>query len=634
MSATATSATTRLDSTPPGPRELSNLQLLGRMLGLGWRYRWGCLWLLTLQGLLLATGLGGLGLTGIGIDAVLFHAGAAKLPAAYPLGWRPPPDWPPMAEVGLVAGMILLLSLVRGFLNYVYAVASGKLVHERIVVDLRAEVYDKLQRLSFRFFDGNATGSIMNRVTSDVQAVRAFIDGVIIQLVLLLLSLACYLAYMLQIDVGVTLACLATTPLLWAITTLFSRSVRPLYDKTRDLADQVVLTLAENVQGVHVVKGFGREPEEMAKFDAAVRAVETQQQSIFWRVSLFTPTIGFLTQVNVVILLAYGGYLVTQDKLSLGTGLVVFAGLLTQFANQVANLTNITNSVQQSLSGARRVFEVLDAPVEIQSRPDAISRPRLEGAVEFEQVHFAYDPAAPVLQDLSFRIAPGQRVAILGETGAGKSTLLSLIPRFYDPTAGRILIDGIDARRLDVDELRRQVGIVFQESFLFSNTIAANIAFGRPYATRDEIERAAKIACAQEFIERLPQGYDTLLGEWGMDLSGGQRQRLAIARAILLDPRILLLDDPAAAIDPETEQEILAAMDRAMEGRTTFVVAHRLSTLRRADLVLVLDKGRLVQAGTHEELLEVPGHYRAAAELQALGLERGGVNNIAVSSEE
>lgn len=602
--------------------DLSNAQLLKRMLALGWQYRRGCLGLLALQGLLLATGLSGLGLTGVGIDAVLFHAGSAQHPATWPGGWHPPADWPPMAEVGLAAGLILLFALLRGWLNYIYAVASGRLVHEQIVVDLRAQVYDKLQRLSFQFFDSNTTGSIMNRVTSDVQSVRAFVDGVIIQLALLVLSLICYLAYMLRIDVGVTLACLGTTPLLWGATVLFSRTVRPMYDRVRDLADQLVLTLAENVQGVQVVKGFGREPEEIGKFAQAVQAVEAQQQSIFWRVSIFTPLIGFLTQFNVVVLLIYGGYLVTQDRLPLGTGLVVFAGLLTQFANQVANLTNITNSIQQSLSGARRVFEVLDAPVQIQSKPGAIAHPRLTGRVEFDQVSFGYDPLLPVLQEVSFRVEPGQRVAILGETGAGKSTLLALIPRFYDPISGRVLIDGIDARDLVVDELRQQVGIVFQESFLFSNSIAMNIAFGRPYATRAEIEQAARIACAHEFIEKLPQGYDTLLGEWGMDLSGGQRQRLAIARALVLDPQILLLDDPAAAIDPETEQEILNAMERAMEGRTTFVVAHRLSTLRRADLVLVFDHGRLVQQGTHAELLKQPGHYRQAAELQALGMDR------------
>ncbi len=549
---------------------------------------------------------------------MLYHARAIQHPPLYPFGLRPPAHWTPLAEISAIATGILLAAAVRGWLNYLYAVASGRLVHEQIVVDLRARVYDRLQRLSFRFFDDNTTGSIMNRVTSDVQAVRSFIDGVMIQVVLLLLSLVCYLAYMLRIDAGVTFACLATTPLLWTLTTLFSRSVRPLYDRTRELADRVVLTLAETIQGVQVVKGFGREPEEVAKFGTTVDAVEQHQQAIFWRVSLFTPTIGFLTQFNMVVLLAYGGWLVTQDRLPLGTGLVVFAGLLTQFANQVASLTNITNSVQQSLSAARRVFEVLDAPVEIASPAQPLANTRLAGAVEFDSVSFHYQPDAAVLQQLSFQVQPGQRVALLGQTGAGKTTLLSLIPRFYDPTAGRVLIDGHDLREFDVAALRRQVGIVFQETFLFSNTIAANIAFGRPDVTREDIERAARVACAHEFIEQLPQGYDTPLGEWGFNLSGGQRQRLAIARAVLLDPRILLLDDPAAAIDPETEQEILEALDRAMEGRTTFIVAHRLSTLRRADWVLVLDRGQLVQAGSPADLLQQPGYYREAALEQGL----------------
>ncbi len=588
------------------------------MLALSWRYRWGCLRLLALQGLLLWTALAALDLSGVGIDVVLFHAGAAKRPALYPLGFAPPPGWPPLAEVGLIAGAILLLAVARGFLNYVYAVDSGKLIHEQIVVDLRARVYDKLQRLSFRFFDANSTGAIINRVTSDVQSVRAFVDGVIIQLVILVLSLVCYLVYMLRIDVGVTLASLATTPVLWVVTMIFSRLVRPAYDRTRELVDHVVLTLAENIQGVHVVKGFGREREEISKFGSAVQAVEDQQQSIFWKVSLFTPAIGFLTQFNVFVLLAYGGWLVTQDRLALGTGLVVLTGLLTQFASQVANLTNITNSIQQSLSGARRVFEVLDTPVEIQSPPEAIPLPRARGAVAFENVSFGYEPAAPVLRDVSFSVEPGQCVAVLGAIGAGKSTLLSLIARFYDPTAGCVLVDGIDVRRLNVDDLRRNIGIVFQESFLFSNTIAANIAYGQPGATREQIERAAQIACAHEFIVAAPDGYDAVLGEGGMNLSGGQRQRLAIARALLLDPAILLLDDPAAAIDPHTEHEILEAMQRAMKGRTTFVVAHRLSTLKHADLVLVLEGGQIVQTGTHEELLESPGHYRSAAEIQGV----------------
>jgi ATP-binding cassette, subfamily B, bacterial len=425
---------------------------------------------------------------------------------------------------------------------------------------------------------------------------------------------------MLSLHVGLTLACLATTPIMWLVTVIFSRMVRPLYDRNRELVDRVVLRLAESIQGVQVIKGFGREREEIAQFAQDNRAVRDQQQGIFWRVSLFTPMIGYMTQINLVILLAYGGWLVTQDQLVLGSGLVVFAGLLQQFSSQVANLTNIANSVQQSLSGARRVFEILDAPIAIESPKE----PRtlvaaLRGRIEFEHVWFEYTPGNPVLKDVNLVIEPGQKVAILGATGAGKTTLLALLCRFYDPTEGRILIDGHDLRDLDLDDLRRNIGLVFQESFLFSNTVAANIAFGHPEATVAQVENAAKIAAAHDFIDALPHGYDTVLGEGGLDLSGGQRQRLAIARAVLQGPTILLLDDPAAAIDPHTEHEILAAMEQAMQGRTTLVIAHRLSTLRQCDRVIVLASGRIAQRGTHAELMQAEGHYRHAAQSQLAG---------------
>ncbi len=623
------------------------------MLGLGWEYRWGCVRLLCLQGFLLLLALTTLRVTGYGIDLVRFHAGAADALPPAPWNLHPPSHWLPMAQVALLAGIVLGLEVLRGSLNYVYALSAGHLIHARIVPDLRSRVYDKLQRLSFRFFDANATGSIINRVTSDVQGVRAFIDGVMIQLVLLTVSLVCYLAYMLSLHVGLTLACLATTPIMWIITAIFSRMVRPMYDRNRELVDLVVLRLAESIQGVQVIKGFGREREEIARFATDNRAVRDQQRGIFWRVSLFGPAIGYMTQINLVILLAYGGWLVTQNQLALGSGLVVFAGLLQQFSSQVANLTNIANSVQQSLSGARRVFEILDTPVTIESPPNAIrlsrsltpsgtsvtldttkSNSQKHAAallvphgvrnlhscrIEFDRVWFEYTPGNPVLRDVSFVVEPGHKAAILGATGSGKSTLLALLCRFYDPTDGRILVDGHDLRDVDLDDLRRSIGLVFQETFLFSNTIAANIAYGRPDATLKEVQNAAKIAAAHEFIAPLPLGYDTVLGEGGLDLSGGQRQRLAIARAVLVDPAILLLDDPAAAIDPHTEHEILMAMEQAMTGRTTLVVAHRLSTLRQCDQVIVLENGHIAQLGTHASLMEERGHYRDAAESQLAG---------------
>ncbi len=622
------------------------------MLALTWRYRWGCLWLIAMQLVLLGLGLVGLSLTGTAIDTLQYHAtGVGRLnsdvgrignpschpadlpdglpirptpkPARmlsptpnWPLGLSPPEEWPTTKLLALLAAGVLAVGVARSAMSFWYAVAVARLTQQRIVVDLRARVYEKLQRLDCRFYASNTSGSLINRVTSDVQNVRTFVDGVLVQMAILLLSLGVYLSYMLRIHVGLTLLCLATTPILWVLGASFSRTVRPAYDRNRVLVDHMLLTLTENVRGAPIVKGFAREPEEMEKFRRSNRAVKDQQQWIFWRVSIFTPTIEFFMSLNLVALLAYGGYLVIHGQLALGSGLIVFSGLLQNFSAQVSKVTNIINSVQQSLVGARRVFEILDWPIEIKSPPHARRLARARGAIEFDGTAFEYRPGHPVLAEISLRIEPGQHVALLGATGEGKTTLLNLVPRFYDATAGRVLVDGIDVRRLHLDDLRRNVGMVFQENFLFSATVAANIAFGRPDATQRQIERAAKIAQADEFIAGLPDGYDTLLRECGKNLSGGQRQRLAIARAILREPPILLLDDATAAVDPETENEILDAMDRAASGRTVLVVAHRLSTLRRADLVVVLKGGRIMEMGTHAELLDRRGPYCRIARLQ------------------
>ena len=426
---------------------------------------------------------------------------------------------------------------------------------------------------------------------------------------------------MFRTDWRLTLACLSVLPIQIWFAARFSRKVRPAYEENRDLMDRMVLGFSENVQGIQVVKGFSLEARVLGRFAGWSEDIRVQKRKVFGEIALFWPVIDGLNRLSMIILLGYGGWLVMQGQISLGTGLVTFAGLLQQFATQVTTVAAVVDNAQVSLAGAKRIFEILDTDPGVASQADARSPGRFLGRVTFENVSFEYNENATVLKDVSFVAEPGRRIAIAGATGAGKSALLSLIPRFYDPRRGRVLLDGHDVRTLPLQELRRQVGMVFQENFLFSNTIAANIAFGHPDASQERIERAAKIAGAHEFIMAFPDGYETFLGEGGVNLSGGQRQRLAIARALLLEPTVLLLDDPTSAIDAETEKEIMEAMEAAMEGRTTFIVAHRLSTLRRADLILVLDRGRLIQQGTHAQLMAEDGHYRRAILIQSEGAQ-------------
>src|ERR1017187_5234638 len=539
----------------------SDGKIIRRLLALSWRYRRECIKVFTYQLVLIALGLAGLGFTGLGIDYIRYQIQRGANPPHWPLHFVPPANWTPMNVLMAIAAVMLALAMLRALLTYASTVAIAVLMERYIVVEMRASVYDKLQRLSFRFYDANETGSIINRVTGDSRAVANFVNNVLIQGIIMVLLLVTYVSFMLMVHTKLALACLATVPLLWVFAALFSRAVQPGYARNRELVDRMILHVAETAQGIQTIKGFAREREQFQIFEASNEAVRVQQRDIFWRVSLFVPSTGMLTLINITVLLAYGGHLVITGELALGTGLVVFAALLQQFSAQVLNITQIANTIQQSLVGARRVFEVLDAPVEIVSPADATRLPHARGAIRFENVSFGYDRSEdPELQDITFEARPGECIAILGPTGSGKTTLLSLIPRFYDPQRGRVLVDDTDVRHIDLDDLRRNVGLVFQESFLFSNTVAANIAFGHPTATREEIERAAKIAAAHEFIITLPKGYDSLLGEGGRDLSGGQRQRLAIARALLLDPTLLLLDDPTAGFDSATEKEMLEAV--------------------------------------------------------------------------
>lgn len=621
---TATSPAEKSDqNSVVGP---SNWLLIRRMLLLAWQFRSACLSVLILNFILVALNLSGLGLAGLGID-VLRKAVQPDGPSPrWPFGYSPPANWNPLTLILFVAALVLLVATLQAVLKFVAAVA-GAALSQNIVIQMRTEVYDKLQRLSFRFFDANDSSSLINRVAGDVQAVRGFVDGVLLKVLTVALSLAVYFAYMLSVHPALAFACLLTSPLLWIGAVQFSRIVRPLYKRSSELNDKLILRLSENVQGIQVVKGFAREDDEITRFEESNRELKDQKYDIFWKLSLYQPAMGFLTQINQLVLIAYGGVLVIQGQLPLGAGLFVFANLIHEFANQVGQIINIANSIQSALTGAERIFDVLDASVDIGSSANAVRLPRSCGKITFDNVYFAYEgregkslltesTLTPVLQGVSFEVCPGDVIGLVGETGAGKTTLLNLIMRFYDVTGGRILLDGIDVRDLDLQDLRRNIGFVFQESFLFSNTVAANIAFGDPTADLDRIQEAARMASAHDFVTDLPHGYDSLIGEHGANLSGGQRQRLAIARALLLDPPILLLDDATAAVDAETEHEIQQAISSAQQGRTTILVSNRVSALKRTDKIYVLQNGGIVESGTHAELTARDGEYAKLARIQ------------------
>jgi ABC-type multidrug transport system fused ATPase/permease subunit len=574
---------------------------LRRLLQQGWAFRREAALLLFLNGLLLAMSLWTLELAGAGIDIVR-NASAHTSPAVTgPLGFALPATWSPHQQLACVVTLLVVFSVATAVLKYATS-AAGTRASQSLLTRLRAEVYDKLQRMSFPYFDKTDSSSLINRASSDVLAVKSFVDGVLLKLLSVALSLAVYLAYMLQVHAGLTLACLATTPLLCLGTVWFSKTVQPEYRQSSLLVDQLIQTLVESFHGIQVIKGFHAEETRLARFEQISGDIQRQKGRVFWLTSVFQPVMGILPQINQFVLLVFGGALVIRGELPLGTGLFVFANLLQEFSNQVGQLTSIANTAQTCLAGAERVFEILDAPAECNDPQRHRSLPHVRGAIRFEDVCFGYG-SVPVLHDLSFEIKAGECVGIAGLTGSGKSTILNLVPRFYEASHGSVQVDGVDVRDLDIEQLRSSIGFVFQDCFLFSNTIAANIAFGRPGASRDEIRQAAKFAAADRFIESLPDGYETIIGENGANLSGGQRQRIALARTLLLQPPILLVDDTTSAVDPETEREMQMALSGLLHGRTSIVVSNRLSTLIHVDRIFHVKEGHIVEQGSPSELL-------------------------------
>lgn len=517
--------------------------------------------------------------------------------------------------LGVAAIGIVVVTLAQSTFMYTRSYWLQYLA-ERVAYDIRNEMYRHLEALSFSYYDTAQTGQLLSRATEDVNNIRRFFMfglRLAAQSLLLLIGVA---VIMFRLNWQLALLALSTTPALLWVTVWFGTSIRPLFLRSQTQFGVAMTTLQENLAGVRVVRAFAREEFEVAKFEREATALYDRQMDAARRWTFIFPLMSFITGLGIAIILAFGGRAVIHGDLAVGT-LLAFYLYLNMLAEPVRNVGWVVNNVARAQASAERVFEVLDKKPQIVSPPDAHVPERVVGHVVLDNVQFAYaDGGRDVLRGVSIDAPPGSVIGLLGSTGSGKSSIIQLLPRFYDVTAGSIRVDSVDVRAWDLAALRKNVGLVLQESFLFSVSIGENIAYGNADATAEQIVAAAQAAQAHDFIVTLPQGYDTLLGERGVNLSGGQKQRIAIARALLLNPRILILDDATSSVDMETEFEIQRALNVLMRGRTTFVIAQRLSTVRNADQICVLSEGQIVERGTHTELLALGGKYTELHHLQ------------------
>jgi len=516
-----------------------------------------------------------------------------------------PGDLPLLVRIGaLMLGVYALNALLIWAQTYIMAGAA-----QRTVRDLRTDLFDHLQELPLRFFDSQPHGDLMSRLTNDVEMINTVLSESVTQLISGLLSLIAIAAAMLWLSPLLAIITLLTTPVLMTLLTrLVAGRTRTAFRAQQSTLGALNGLIEETIGGQRVVKAYGQEARVLAQFDAANQAYRHAATRAQIFAGFMGPLTNFVNNLGLAILGGVGGWLVIQGTTTVGT-LASFINYSRQFGRPLNEIANLFNTIQGAIAGAERVFALIDEAPESQETAAALAT--VKGEVIFEDVSFAYTPAAPVLKGVSLHARPGQTIALVGPTGAGKTTLINLLTRFYDIDAGRILIDGVDIRQFDRYALRRQLGIVLQDTYLFTGTVLENIRYGRLDATDAEVHAAARLANAEQFIHRLPHGYATLLSERASNLSQGQRQLLAIARAILADPRILILDEATSSVDTRTEQQIQEAMLRLMRGRTSFVIAHRLSTIRNADQILVLRNGEIVERGAHSDLLALRGFYHA-----------------------
>jgi ATP-binding cassette, subfamily B, multidrug efflux pump len=514
--------------------------------------------------------------------------------------------------------LIVLFAVMRGIFSFVQAFMAEK-TSQGMAFDLRNAIFAKVQRLSFSYYDRNQTGQLMIRATDDVERVRMFIAQGLVMTAQAFLLLVGALLILALTNWQLTLIVMPLLPIALVLFMVFGRVSQPLFMAVQIKLSALNTVLQENLAGIKVVRAFAREPYEKRRFDISTTALMEEQLRVSRVFSFLFPVIFLVAQVGQAVVLYFGGQQILGGTLNLGE-YQKFSLYLVYVFFPLGQLGFIISLMSQASASANRIFEILDAKSDITDKPGAVTLPPIQGAVEFKNVTFRYfGSGSPVLSDVSFTAEPGQTVALLGATGSGKSSIINLIPRFYDTSAGAVLIDGHDVRDVTIDSLRSQIGIVLQETNLFSGTIRDNIAFGRPDATMDEVVAAAQAASAHDFIVAFPQGYDTPVGERGTTLSGGQKQRIAIARALLLDPRLLILDDSTSSVDLVTEYHIQKALDSLMHGRTSFVIAQRISTVLNADQILVLENGRVAARGTHEELMESSPIYAEIYHSQLVG---------------